>query len=138
MPDATTTETPLATASLTIPAPTSDAPLTTNRERTLNRYERAKIVKEWRTAAWVWAIHHHVPAFEWATIEVEIHQARGVLADIGSHWPTVKAVVDGLVDAKVLPNDTPKHLRGYAQHPPQRAKANAVVIHLTGELKEAK
>lgn len=47
----------------------------------------------------------------------------------------VKAAIDGLVDAGVLPGDTPRHLRSLVQHAPVRG-ADALVLHLRGELRE--
>lgn len=126
-----TTTTDLVTASLDLPAPAKL--LTTNAERTMHWSKRASITREWRRAAKLYARHQHLPAFQWASIAVDVTQCRGVLADVGAHHPVTKAVVDGLVDAGILPGDTSKYVRSIVHHPPQRGKANAIVIHLTGK-----
>jgi hypothetical protein len=46
-------------------------------------------------------------------------QKRGPLADIGGHFPTIKAAIDGIVDAGVLEDDDPKHLVAMTIRPGQ-------------------
>lgn len=121
----------LVTASFTVIAPARL--LTVNAERKINRYQRAEIVRAWRWASKLEARNAHLPPFEWAEIDVSFCQARGVLADCGAHYPVTKAVVDGLVDGRVLPGDGREHVRGIYQHPPMRGP-DAVTVTIKGAM----
>lgn len=121
----------LTSATLTVRAP--DNLLTVNRERTLNHHVRADIVRAWRRAAMVRANEQRIPPFAWVELTVRLTQARGVLADAGSHYPVVKAIVDGLVDAGVLADDGPEYVRRIDQHPPTRDRSEVVTVVLRGE-----
>lgn len=123
----------LTAFAFTLPAPSRL--LTENGQRRLHWGTRASIISAWRQAGAVYARHENVPRFEWVEIGVNVHQKRGVLADAGAHFVVVKAAIDGLVDAGVLPGDTPRHLRSLVQHAPVRG-ADALVLHLRGELRE--
>ncbi|HVX20906.1 MAG TPA: hypothetical protein VHB02_06145 [Acidimicrobiales bacterium] len=107
--------------------------LTVNAERTLHYRTRARIVKEWRWAAKVEAKTQKLPRFAWCDIAVSIVQQRGPLADPGAHYPVVKAVVDGLVDAGVLLGDTGQYVRLITQSAPIKGPWNLVGLMLTGE-----
>jgi hypothetical protein len=105
--------------------------------RSLHWSKRSVIVRDWRLAA-----RHDAkgtPAFERAKITVEIMQKAAVLADAGNYYPTVKACVDGLVDAGVLPNDTPSHVLGVELRPPTKApkgsRRDLVILTLDGDLR---
>lgn len=58
-----------------------------------------------------------------ATVRVRPTQTRqgGTLADVAAHLPAAKAVIDGLIDAGLLPDDDPKHLHSITFLPPVRA-----------------
>lgn len=53
----------------------------------------------------------HLPPLKEASIHVIIHSPTKRGGDIDGPAPTVKALIDGLVDAGVLPDDSPKHLK---------------------------
>lgn len=85
-------------------------PPTINAERSAHwRAHRAK-TKEIRFAAQMLAIAEGIPRQQ----RIAIH-ARPILKghrsqDVGACMPGVKAAIDGLVDAKIIPDDTPEHL----------------------------
>jgi crossover junction endodeoxyribonuclease RusA len=86
-------------------------PLTTNAERAGNRWGRAEHVKEWRaTFAWL-ARKEKVPRMSWISVIAQPAQKRGRLQDTAACNPSVKAAIDGLVDAGVIPDDTGNYVR---------------------------
>lgn len=110
-------------------------PITTNAERAGNRWERAKVTKEWREAfAWL-AKAEQLPSMSWISVTVEPHQKGGRLQDVGACNPSVKAAIDGLVDAGILPDDSPQYVRSLIFLPPQKDK-NSLVIYIRGAKKE--
>lgn len=86
-------------------------PLNTNAERRGNRFARADHVKEWRGAFYWLTKKAKVPRMRWITITVEPSQARGRLADTAACNPSVKAAIDGIVDAGIIPDDTGDYVR---------------------------
>lgn len=73
--------------------------------------ERSGPTKLWRDAAKVLARQARIPALDRVTITATVHRPdRRRNADAHNRYPTVKAVVDGLVDAGVLPDDCDRHL----------------------------
>lgn len=97
--------------------------LTTNAERRLHHFRRAEIVREWRYAFMVLAKAAHVPPLERASVTAQPFQERGRIGDIGSVWPTIKAAIDGICDAGVLPDDDPSHLVEIRLRPALRGPA---------------
>lgn len=86
-------------------------PVTTNAERAGNRWKRAEDTKQWRQAfAWL-ARKEHVPAMRWVNITAQPSQRRGRLQDTAACNPSVKAAIDGLVDAGVVPDDSGEYVR---------------------------
>jgi len=86
-------------------------PLTTNAERRGNRWGRADHVKHWRdTFAWL-AKAERIPRMAWLDITAQPTQARGRLQDTAACNPSVKAAIDGLVDAGIVPDDTGTYVR---------------------------
>ena len=110
-------------------------PWTTNAERAGNRWERAKLTKDWRTGFQLLAKYEKIPPMSWITVTVEPHQKGGRLQDVGACNPSVKAAIDGLVDAGVLPDDSSKFVKSLVFLPPKNDK-NSLVIYIRGVKKE--
>lgn len=107
-------------------------PLTTNAERAGNRWGRASHVKEWREAfAWL-ARRQHVPRMAWINVTAQPVQKRGRLQDTAACNPSVKAAIDGLVDAHVVPDDTGDFVREIRFLPCTRGE-DALTLILEGE-----
>lgn len=105
-------------------------PWTTNAERKHGHWAaRASLVSEWRTAFRLLA--HHGPAFTWVHVTAEPWQKGGRLQDTGACHPAVKAAIDGIVDAGLLPDDSPEYVRMITYLAPQRGK-DALVLHVQG------
>lgn len=102
--------------------------VTLNTERKGNRWGRAAITADWRTrAAWL-AKASGIPPLTRVTVAANPQQSRGVLADAGNHLPSVKAAVDGLVDAGILRDDSPKYVTALIMAAPVRGDDG---LHLT-------
>ena len=86
-----------------------DAWLNSNDRR--HRHAQAKLVKTWRKAG-TDAVAGMAPITERVHMTATIHKARDGRWDPNNLWPTVKAIVDGIVDAGVLADDDHKHLIG--------------------------
>ena len=108
-------------------------PWTVNAERRMHWRRHGALVEQWRTAyAWL-ARSHRIPPCD--AIEIDTTplwpNRRGV-PDPGNTYPAVKAAIDGLVDAGVIPDDTDRHVHRLTFHPTlidtQRARHG---LHLT-------
>lgn len=98
-------------------------PWTLNTERTWHHHKRAKFVKEWREAFCLLAIAQRVPSV--TAIEVvatPLLSGRGRTQDVGACFPAVKAAVDGLVDAGVIPEDNPTYVKMLAFCSPEKGE----------------
>lgn len=93
-------------------------PLLTNAERKMVPRQRAAAVKRWRTAAWAEARNRRIGLYEQVIVEATPHLRNRVGQDVAACHPTVKAAIDGLVDAGVLRNDTPTVVRTVVFHAP--------------------
>lgn len=83
-------------------------PLTTNRERKLTPYARARAVAEIREAAGWTAKAAGIPVLERVEVVAVPHvRNRRSLPDVAAQMPTAKAVIDALVDVQVLGGDGP-------------------------------
>lgn len=86
-------------------------PMTVNKARTIHHMQRAKHDEEWRGIFWLLAAEAKVPPL--GVIKVTVYQElrnRAHIPDIGACFPSVKAAIDGLVDANVIVDDDPDHL----------------------------
>jgi crossover junction endodeoxyribonuclease RusA len=106
---------------------------TVNRERAVHwRISRGWTKTTRELAGWV---GRGAPRFVWCDVEVWPEQAKGRLADVGAHLPSVKAAVDGLVDAGVLADDGPVFLRSLLLNAPVRGGRDLLRLVLVGERK---
>lgn len=71
---------------------------------------RAKRTKTWREAARCAA--HGLPRNQRVQVTVYIHKKTRRAYDAHNLTPTAKAVMDGIVDAGLIPDDTNAHLVG--------------------------
>lgn len=88
-----------------------DRPWTINIERNWHFHRRAAAVKEWRMAFWALANEAKVPRLDRIAVTVlPLYRNHNGRPDVGAVAPAAKAAIDGLVDAKVIPDDNPDHL----------------------------
>lgn len=108
-------------------------PWTLNSERRGSTHwsARADATREWREAFY-WLGKAQSERFLSAHVIVEIAQ-RPPLADTGNAYGSIKAAIDGLVDAGVLPGDGPRQILSLtmkAPRPPAGAEQENVIVTL--------
>lgn len=86
-----------------------DKPWTLNDERARAWQRRHIDTREWREAFGMLARAEKMPQLRVVRV-VALPLCRIANVDAGNHYPAVKAAIDGLVDAGVLPNDGPQHV----------------------------
>jgi hypothetical protein len=112
-------------------------PWTVNGQRNMNHFQIASLVKEWRGLAKE-AAEMALEGTErppWP-VEVEVFvMLRGKRSqDCGAAYPAVKAAIDGLVDAGVIPDDTPEYLGSIIMNSPAFGMPeDAVVLFVRAE-----
>jgi len=82
-----------------------------NSNMRLHRMAQAKLTKSWRQAATAAATGHQQFTGQ-VHITAHIFKPRGGRWDPNNLWPTIKAAVDGLVDAGLLADDDHRHVIG--------------------------
>lgn len=75
----------------------------------LNRYAKARLVRELRTTSGWWARSLRVRA-EHVEVSLIWVVADGRKRDADNVVPTLKALCDGLVDGGIVPDDTPQYM----------------------------
>jgi 1-acyl-sn-glycerol-3-phosphate acyltransferase len=98
-------------------------PFTTNHiyGRVSRHAERNRLVQEWREAfAWL-AKEAKLPKLEACVIYAWPMLRDRRVQDVAACNPSVKAAIDGLVDAGVLEDDDPRFVRALAFGPPVQA-----------------
>ena len=99
-----------------------DGPLwTVNQERTWHWTKRAKHVKWWRTATAWQAISLRLAPFGRVAIIAQPTQLKAK-ADAQAHAPVVKAMIDGLVDARLIADDGPRYVVSVTELAPIHGK----------------
>lgn len=76
------------------------------------------IRKDWREKGELLGIKARVADLGWqhARIDAYIHRPINSRSDAGNFYPTVKPIIDGLIDAGLLPDDNDDHLAGPFLH----------------------
>lgn len=98
---------------------TSGRPLTVNEVAKMHRLVWARRTAELRSEWWALAIEAHLPRMRQARITARpLHADRRSPQDVAACAPAVKAAIDGLVDARVLPDDDAGHLLAVTFLPP--------------------
>ena len=80
----------------------------------LHHHAKAKLTRAWRDQAHDHSAYHadHRVRYDRAHITVAIRFPTNHRRDVGNYYPTAKAIVDGLVDAQLLPDDNDTHIIG--------------------------
>lgn len=88
-------------------------PFGTNEERGWHYHQRAKVVDQWRQAFRILGLaerRNFTPTPDRIRVTAIEHMKSGRGHDVGGTLPAVKAAVDGLVDAGLVPHDGPRHV----------------------------
>jgi hypothetical protein len=131
---------------LFIPAPPpvkkTNAMLSLNRERTLNRFTRHLIVKQWRELTVKILREEHGLKKEFFTNEFLFtgpviltfrpYKAKGILADAGNYYPCCKAITDGLIDAGLIKDDAPQYVASLTQKATARHTRDGIQLKISG------
>jgi len=110
---------------------------TVNKERTMHHHARAKLVKPAREMSkllTLQAMRQRVIQPYSVPVHVEFFPTQpkaGSLADTASHLGPCKAVLDGVVDAKLLIDDTPQYVMSQRFWPPIKGPVPGVGIMIT-------
>jgi len=65
---------------------------------------------------------------EHARIDYYVNKPTAGRSDAGNFYPTVKAIVDGLIDAKLLPDDNDNHLNGPYPHQGDKGPYSITIV----------
>ncbi len=112
---------------------------TTNKERRMHFQVRSNLVKPAREAAKLITLNmmrsrQIKPFTDPVHVEFFPTQAKaGSLADTANHLPPCKAVLDGIVDAGLLTDDTPEFVLSQRFWPPVKAKETGVGVMIVSE-----
>ena len=106
-------------------------PKPVNATRRANMYAQAAETKEWREQfAWHAKVQRMKPIPTPVVVHVRQKIAKGKLPDAGSNSTVGKAGLDGLVDAGLLPDDSPQYVRAVVLHAPVKADRDSLIIEL--------
>jgi crossover junction endodeoxyribonuclease RusA len=95
-----------------------------------NHWVRAQLTKEWRTAAG-WTFRSlNIPRLERVHIWVHWNAVDGRQRDPANCYPTVKACIDGITDAGVIPDDDAAHVIGPDMRLGQPCRPSTLTIAL--------
>jgi hypothetical protein len=105
-----------------------------NAERSAHWSKRAKLTASWRQAFWGLAREQRVPALESVrlTVRHEVNR-KGRIPDPVACLPAYKAAVDGLVDAKVIPDDDSRYVRAVTFEAPEHTGVDALELTIEGD-----
>lgn len=112
-----------------------EKPWTTNEERRSRHWAtRAQRTKQWREAFYQAIRPYVLEVGRWESVRITVQpwQRRGKLADVAAHNPAAKAAIDGIVDAGLIVDDSPKYLLAVTFLPPARGE-DALTLTLEGE-----
>ena len=106
-------------------------PWTANAERRWHYHKRAQMVSSTRERFFWLAKQAGVPRLEACVVTaVPCAANRRSMADVAACYPTVKAAIDGIVDAGVLPDDDPRHLQAVTFLPTDVTGFDGLTIHI--------
>ena len=113
-------------------------PWTANAQRRQHWAQTSKLIAEWRQAFYGLALEAKVPHLERVAITaVQVCATRRSVPDTGAMFGAVKAAIDGCVDARVLPDDSPDHVSSITFRAPVVAGRDCMVLTIVECAREA-
>lgn len=109
-------------------------PWTVNAQRNMHHMVAARLVKVWRELAAEACADK--PAFDGnrpVTVAVYTALRTKRSQDCGAAYPAVKAAIDGMVDAGIIPDDTPQYLAGIIMFSPTFGAEDDSMIFVVSE-----
>jgi hypothetical protein len=114
-------------------------PWTTNKDRNFHPMQRAKLIKSWREAYCELATKTNIPELEVMFIEAIPLLRNRNFQDTAACNPAVKAAIDGIVDAGVVPDDSKQWLKWILFRPCQLTPGiDGLTIRVIGKISETK
>jgi crossover junction endodeoxyribonuclease RusA len=93
---------------------------------------KGRIVAALRLAAFACAKNAHIPPLKQVRIVVEYQPPRKIRKRDGGNWaPTGKALIDGIRDAKIIPDDDSGHVVEEAYRIGEPYPLGRMVVHIT-------
>ena len=93
--------------------------------------ERAAKIKDTREAFGWMAKAHQVPPLGAIKLHATpLAKDRRWRQDVGAGFPAVKAAIDGLIDAGVLPDDNPTFVRSLTFHPAEGGEIDGLRLEI--------
>lgn len=87
------------------------------------------IKKAWRENAYKAAAEAGLPmGLEYVRVDYYINKTRNGSYDAGNYYPTIKPIVDGLVDYGLVDDDSNDYLEGPYPHPGEKGDASIRVV----------
>lgn len=111
-----------ASWSLTFP----EKPWTVNAQHNMHWAKLAPLRKRWREAFKVLALAAKIPPLDRISVSVHLTTATRRMADTGACYGAVKAAIDGLVDAGVVPDDRGQEVAWITLWPPEHTGADSL------------
>lgn len=109
-------------------------PMTVNAERKKGSFHaRAEMSRWWRENFFYAAKEARIPHFESITLHVTPILPDKKIQDTGACYPAAKAAIDGLVDAGVVDDDSPRYVPTITFHSPVVSKEGGLKIVIKAE-----
>jgi hypothetical protein len=106
-------------------------PWTANAERGWHYHKRADMVKSARTRFYYLALQAAIPKQDQIIVMAQpLLKSRRSRPDVAACYPTVKAAIDGIVDAGIIPNDTDNHLSAIIFLPAEIGKIEGLRVSI--------
>jgi crossover junction endodeoxyribonuclease RusA len=112
----------------------TERPWTANAERRWNHYKRAEVVRDTRER-WGWlARAEGIPRLQRISVEATPLRVNArSMPDVAACYPAVKAAIDGLVDAGVVPDDGPFNVMRITFRAPEIANRDGLRLRICEE-----
>lgn len=96
-------------------------PVSLNQERGEHWRNRHNLTSTWRSIASIASNTQmrRVPGDRYPVVIEVIPVVSGKLADAGNHYPTAKAIIDGMRDAKIIVDDDPRYVAAVLMQAPR-------------------
>jgi crossover junction endodeoxyribonuclease RusA len=107
-------------------------PTTTNRAHQLHHHAVSADRKQWRKAGCILARQANIPPLDRCEIEVTArYPDRRSLPDPDGVAPAAKGVIDGLIDAGIVPDDSGDYVASITYHAPVVAPGKPAALLVT-------
>lgn len=111
-----------------------EKPWTANAERSFHYHKRAGLVRDCRERFHWLAVSAQIPPLQTIRVEaIPLSKSKRTRQDVAAVFPAVKAAIDGIVDAGVLPDDSAKHLVSLTFYPLRLWQHDGLLLRIISE-----